>query len=187
MTYYALNSEVLHGTARLEVRSRAVIARKCGPEDPAVLAFTDFHFTPAVTVATGFPIVYALDTMTRAGIGALLVERSGYVVGLIRTSDIQQVRRSETISAFGSVVEGGEHLHFKVEDVMSPLDRTPAVHIDALLSCRMGDVLKTFECHEDWTHILVIQHSDEGAITIRGIVTKARVVDLLTPSMTGPT
>lgn len=179
MTYYALNSEVLHGTARLELRRRTVLARKCGPEDPAVLAFTDFHFTPAVAVSTSFPIAYAQEIMTMAGVGALLVERSGYVVGLIRASDIQRNLRSDTTPDCGSIVEGGEHLHLKVEDLMSSLDRTTAVHIDTLLSSRMGDVLKTFECHEDWTHIIVVQHSNEGSMTIRGIVSKARVVDLL--------
>lgn len=178
MGYRVLNSADVRGVVRLDRSYSEVWSRKYGPGEPAALAFTDFRFTPAITVPTKCLASSALEVMSRANVGALLVERGECIVGLVTARDIKRSDRVHSPPIRDGLSRVTTPLSLTVEDLMSALDRTPSVHLDTLLMSRIGDVLATFECHREWTHILVIEYSTESLKTIRGIVSKARIQSL---------
>lgn len=178
MSYHPMNLTTPPGPTRLTPHSPKTVSTH-GADATAILALTDFRHTPAVSVAADRQIDAALQDMLQAGVRSLLVVRDTAVVGLITSYDIQGEKSLLFIQGPECIHEHCRHQDVQVEDIMTPLSCVPSVRLDTLPESRLGDLLKTFNQHPDWMHLLVIQDGGEDAVTIRGIVSRTQLHRLL--------
>jgi len=141
------------------------------PNDPAILAVTDFAREHPATVDEERQIDDALEDMARLGVRALLVVRDQRIIGLITSYDIQgerplQFLQSSTYS---------HHRDIHVAHIMTPWDELLAVEWEHLKSVRAGDLLAVLE-ESGISHLLVVDPTKKGETPIvRALVSRARL------------
>ncbi|HEY1313464.1 MAG TPA: CBS domain-containing protein [Steroidobacteraceae bacterium] len=141
------------------------------PDDPAVLAITDFTREYPVTVDEDRQIDDALGDMIHLGVRAMLVMREQRIVGLITSYDIQGERPLQ----FLQTSTYRRHQEIRVGHVMTPWDKLLALDWDGILASRAGDLLHMLE-EEGLTHLLVIEPGTKHAApVVRALVSRARL------------
>jgi DeoR family transcriptional regulator, catabolite repression regulator len=142
------------------------------PNDPAVLAVTDFSREHPATVDEDRQIDDALEDMIRAGVRALLVVHDQRVVGLITSYDIQ----GEKPMQFLQSTTFNQHRDIRVGHIMTPWDKLLAVDWEQLQNSRAGDLLNVLD-DAGVTHLLVVDASKQGhAPVVRALVSRARLL-----------
>jgi len=151
-------------------RYRGVTERRLALTDPAVHVVTDFAFQPPLTVPGELPIDDALREMIRTGVRALLVVRDEVVTGLITSYDIQGERPLQflTQSAYR------RHDEIEVGHIMTPWERVPTLDWQALGHARVSD-LAAFFGSTAATHVVMVEHTDQGSTAVRGLISRTRL------------
>jgi CBS domain-containing protein len=141
------------------------------PNDPAILAVTDFTREHPATVDEERQIDDALQDMARLGVRALLVVREQRIIGLITSYDIQGERPLQ----FLQTSTYNHHRDIRVAHIMTPWDELLAVEWEHLKSVRAGDLLAVLE-ESGITHLLVVDPAKKGeAPFVRALVSRARL------------
>lgn len=144
-------------------------------DSPATEAMTDLRKMSAMTVAPNAPIDKALDKMAQTGVRLLLViteDRS--VLGVITARDIQGEKPMRFQQDMG--VARSEVL---VRDIMTPQGKIEVLRMEEISEATIGDIVMTLkkDCRQ---HAIVIDnHKDTGADTIRGIFSATQICRLL--------
>jgi hypothetical protein len=138
--------------------------------DPAVRAVTDFVWEPPVTVTEGLSIDAALLEMIRAGVRALLVLRDEVVTGLVTSYDIQGGRPLQFLAASGY----RRHDEIEVGHVMTPWAHVTTLDWHAIGTAHVSDLTLAFR-RTFATHIVLVEHADQGGTFVRGLVSRARL------------
>lgn len=141
------------------------------PNDPAVLAITDFTRDHPVTVEAERQIDDALEDMVSLGVRALLVRRDQQIVGLITSYDIQGERPIQFLQSSNY----RHHRDIRVADIMTRWDALSAIHWDSIQSMRAGDLLHLLE-GAHLTHAIVIEAPSGGPCVVRALVSRARLI-----------
>jgi len=142
------------------------------PDDPAILAVTDFRREHPATVDDDRQIDDALADMVRLGVRALLVVRDQRVVGLITSYDIQGERPLQFLQSSTYT----QHRDIRVEHIMTPWDGLLTVEWEHLQNARARDLLDVLE-EAGVTHLLVVDSAEKNqAPIVRALVSKARLV-----------
>jgi len=144
------------------------------PQDPAVTVMTDFRERASVTVAENATIDSALEHMKHAGVRsafAIDAERHA-VVGLITAYDITSEKPMRLLHTPRHEV--------LVRDIMEKISEWRVVDFAALSHASVAAVAHLFE-ESRRTHIPVMEKSDRGTTTLRGLLSSARVKKLLSP------
>jgi CBS domain-containing protein len=138
--------------------------------DPAVHVVTDFLFQQPVTVPEEFPIDNALREMIRSGVRALLVVRDERVTGLITSYDIQGERPLQFLT------ESGYRRHDEIEvgHITTPWKRVPTLDWQALDRARVSDLTAFFRCTAA-THVVMVEHTDQGSTAVRGLISRTQL------------
>ena len=141
------------------------------PEDPALLAVTDFTREHPVTVDADRQIDDALDDMIRVGVRALLVYHESRIVGLITSYDIQGERPIQFLQSSNY----RHHRDIRVADIMTTWDQLPALHWAALQNLSAGELRGLLE-EASVSHLIVVQADggDEGCV-VRALISRARL------------
>src|ERR1700728_2404997 len=141
------------------------------PNDPAILAVTDFTREHPATVDEERQIDDALADMERLGVRALLVVREQRIIGLITSYDIQGERPLQFLQASTY----NHHRDIRVTHVMTPWDDLLAVEWEHLKAVHAGDLLAVLE-ETGITHLLVVDSAKKGeAPTVRALISRARL------------
>ena len=138
--------------------------------DPAVHVVTDFIFQQPVTVPEEFPIGNALREMIRSAVRALLVVRDERVTGLITSYTIQGERPLQFLT------ESGYRRHDEIEvgHIMTPWKRVPTLDWQALDRVRVSDLTAFFRCTAA-THVVMVEHTDQGSTVVRGLISRTQL------------
>jgi CBS domain-containing protein len=138
--------------------------------DPAVHVVTDFVLEQPVTVPEERSIDEALREMIRAGVRALLVVRDELVTGLITSYDIQGERPLQFLT------ESGYRRHDEIEvgHIMTPWERAPTLDWRALGRARVSDLAAFFRSTAA-THVVMVEHMDQGSTAVRGLISRTRL------------
>jgi CBS domain-containing protein len=161
-----------HGHAKLRQprEQEAPIA----PEDPATRVMTDFASQPAVTVMEHVSIDEALQLMKAAGVRALVVMRDEYVAGLITSYDIQ----GERAFRFQQSASHMRHQDVEVGDIMTPWEQVPVIDWREVTRMHVREVVVAFRGYAG-THLVVVERSRDGEMTVRGVISRTRIAHLL--------
>lgn len=143
-------------------------------DSPATAVLTDFTRECPVVVDPDRHVDDALQDMIRGGVRALLVLEQGRVLGLITAYDILGERPIQFLQSGACVHQPCLHRHVTVADVMTRLDRQPALELRTVQSACVGDLLATFHA-TDCTHLLVIEPGRDGERVARGLISRTRV------------
>jgi CBS domain-containing protein len=138
--------------------------------DPALHVVTDFVFQKPVTVPQELPIDDALRQMIRAGVRALLVVRDELVTGLITSYDIQGERPLQFLAESGF----RRHDEIEVRHIMTPWERVVTLDWQALDRARVSDLTAFFR-HTAATHVVIVEHTDHGSTTVRGLISRTQL------------
>jgi CBS domain-containing protein len=138
--------------------------------DPAVHVVTDFVFEQPAIVPEELSIDDALREMIRAGVRALLVVRDEVVTGLITSYDIQGERPLQFLT------ESGYRRHDEIEvgHIMTPWARVPTLDWQALGRARVADLVASFRSTSA-THVVLVEHTDQGRGAVRGLISRTRL------------
>jgi CBS-domain-containing membrane protein len=170
-----MKDTTLVSTARFDagVLPRRTVAdgHSLSPNDPALLAITDFTREPPVTVEAERQIDDALADMAALGVRALLVRRDQGIVGLITSYDIQGERPMQFLQSSNY----RHHSDVRVAHIMTPWDALSAIHLNTIQTMRAGDLLHLLE-EAHLTHALVVEASYGGPCVVRGLVSRARLI-----------
>jgi CBS domain containing-hemolysin-like protein len=142
------------------------------PHDPAVTVMTDFRERASVTVIETATIDSALEHMKHAGVRsafAIDAERQ-VVVGLITAYDITSEKPMRLLHTPRHEV--------LVRDVMERIADWRVIDFAALEHATVAAVAHLFE-ESRRTHIPVMEKNERGTITLRGLLSSARVRKLL--------
>ena len=161
----------LGGSVRPPAREHSIRRAQPAPDaevrltltDPAVRVVTDFVWEQPVTVLARRSIDGALEEMMRAGVGALLVVRDEVIIGLITSLDIQR--------AAGDA----RYDDIEVGHIMTPWERVPTLDWQALARARVFDVAACFQSVPA-SHIVLVEHADQGGTFVRGLVSRTRLL-----------
>jgi CBS domain-containing protein len=131
----------------------------------ALDAFTDFRRKEPRSVDVQCPLSYALAEMARFDVHSLLVTRRNptnsepLVVGLVTCACIERrVRRASG--------------HVCVEEIMTPWNELPLVHVESLQSVSALDMYERFQ-GTGLTHVLVVEECGENCVIARGLVSRS--------------
>jgi CBS domain-containing protein len=156
--------------AVLRRRRRSEAARRVALTDPAMSILTDFTWDAPVTVAADRFIDDALRDMIAAGVRALLVMQGEVVVGLITSYDIQGERPLLFLDASGLT----RHSDIEVAHIMTPWDRVATVDLPWVSSASVADLVERFRHHRG-SHLMVVEHPEEGGAVVRGMFSRAEI------------
>ena len=140
-----------------------------GPDDPAVLAITDFTRETPITVDEDRPIDAALEDMIRFGVRALLVLRDRRIVGLITSYDIQGERPLQFLQ--NSTYE--HHRDVRVGHIMTPWNELLSLDWEAVRHARAGELREVLR-RVGRTHLLLIERGADRRSVVRGLASRAR-------------
>jgi CBS domain-containing protein len=154
----------------MRARFPAAAAGRLALTHPAVHVVTDFLFQQPVTVPEEFPIDDALREMVRSGVRALLVVRDEMVTGLITSYDIQGERPLQFLT------ESGYRRHDEIEvgHIMTPWKRVPTLDWQALDRALVSDLTAFFRCTAA-THVVMVEHTDQGSTAVRGLISRTQL------------
>jgi hypothetical protein len=114
----------------------------------------------------------------RAGVRALLVVRDEVVTGLITSYDIQGERPLQFLSASGY----RRHDEIQVAHIMTRWEHVPALDWQTLGRARIADLVALFRSTPA-THMVLVEHADQGSIFVRGLISRARLARQLAQSI----
>jgi CBS domain-containing protein len=138
--------------------------------DPALHVVTDFAWEAPVSVPEGLSIDDALREMIRAGVRALLVVQDDRVTGLITSYDIQGERPLQFLRQSGY----RRHDEIEVGHIMTPWERVPTLDWQALGRARVADLAAFFKSTTA-THVVMVEHTDQGRSAVRGLISRRRL------------
>lgn len=141
------------------------------PEQPAVSVMTDFEHEHALTVSRDASIDQALQDMIRFGVRALLVHEGPQICGLITSYDIQGERPLQFLQHSNYT----RHDQIQVGHIMTPWDRTPTLDWSWVRHATLGEVAELFT-GSTASHWLVMQQQERDSSTIRGLLSRTRVL-----------
>lgn len=169
--------DVLHlatGQGRAKLRHPRDQEAPIAPEDPAVRVMTDFAIQAAVTVLEHVSIDEALQLMKAAGVRALVVLRDDHVAGLITSYDIQ----GERAFRFQQSASNMRHEDVEVGDIMTPWEQVPVIDWREVGRMHVREVVVAFRGYAG-SHLVVVERSREGEMTVRGVISRTRLAHLL--------
>jgi CBS domain-containing protein len=149
--------------------------RLLSPEDPAILAITDFTREHPATVDAERQIDDALNDMINLGVRALLVYKEQRIVGLVTSYDIQGERPIQFLQSSNY----SHHRDIRVAHVMTPWHMLSALDWQTLQTMCAGDLLHVLE-ESGLTHIIVVDRDAKALCVIRALVSRARLLRQLT-------
>jgi CBS domain-containing protein len=138
--------------------------------DPAINAMNDFSREYPVTVDEDRQIGVALSDMARLGVRALLVVNELKVVGLISSYDIEGERPIQYIQQFHDVRRN----EVQVGQVMTRWHDLVTLSWPAVKTARVIDVLQSLR-DTNLMHLLVVDTESDGATSVRGLFSRARI------------
>jgi CBS-domain-containing membrane protein len=156
--------------AVLRRRRRSEAGRRVALTDSAVSVLTDFTWDAPVTVAADRFIDDALRDMIAAGVRSLLVMQGEVVVGLITSYDIQGERPMLFLDTSGLT----RHSDIEVAHIMTPWDRVATVDLPWVASASVADLVERFR-RVRGSHLMVVEHPEEGGAFIRGMFSRAEL------------
>ena len=158
--------------ARQTPRRPAPVHRsRVAPADPATRVMTDFCAQAPVWVTAERPIDEALRDMMVAGVRALLVIRGESVIGLITSYAIQGARPMQFLHEAGFT----RHDEIQVGHVMTPWDRVPTLEWEMVRAASVQDIAEQFRSRRATTHIVVLERSESGAASVRGLFSRTQL------------
>ena len=176
MEEHLLNPSKVTGEGFLAPRTVSD-GKPIGPEEPAILAITDFTRETPITVDEDRPIDAALEDMVRFGVRALLVLRERRIVGLITSYDIQGERPLQFLQ--NSTYE--HHRDVRVGHIMTPWNELLSLDWDAVRHARAGELLDVLR-RVGRTHLLLIERGADRRSVVRGLASRARFERQVRPS-----
>jgi len=153
----------------LPMRRPALAAQKLRLSDPALSAMTDFTRQFAITVAADRRIDAALADMARLGVRAMLVVRSGGVIGLITSYDIEGPRAQRFAERAPAPRED-----IRVRDIMTAWQDLHTLDWHTVQTAKILDLLEIFD-GIGLMHLLVVETDDHGAEVVRGLISRSRI------------
>jgi CBS domain containing-hemolysin-like protein len=158
--------------ARQTPRRPAPVHRsRVAPADPASRVMTDFSVQTPVSVTAERPIDDALRDMMVAGVRALLVTRGESVIGLITSYDIQGERPMQFLHEAGFT----RHDEIQVGHIMTPWERVPTLEWDVVRAASVQDIAEQFRTRRSTTHIVVLERTESGAVSVRGLFSRTQL------------
>ena len=154
------------------------------PEDPAMLAMTDFWLVPMRTTSPHTSIEDALQSMKVSGVRFLfVVDAGGVPVGSVTSFDIQGERPLRHMMSIGCTESTCAWRDVLVRDVMDPVDDWRVVDIEDLALWRLGDLPAAMRA-PDRGYLVVVERWDQGtaegtAMRVRGLVSPTTVRQLI--------
>lgn len=133
--------------------------------DSATLLMTDFRDTTPASIASGKRLGDALIEMHHAATHTLLATEGEHIAGIITLHDIHGPRPVQFLHDAGCHLNC-RHGNVTVADVMTPIQRVPALRLSDVQRSRIGDIRKTFE-GSTMGHLLVL---DADASTDLGVI-----------------
>jgi CBS-domain-containing membrane protein len=161
--------------AGLLPRRTVADGQSLSPNDPALLAITDFTREYPVTAAADRQIDDALGDMVSLGVRALLVRRDQRIVGLLTSYDIQGERPIQFLQSSNH----RHHHEIRVADIMTPWDALKAIHWSTLQAMSAGDLLHVLE-EANLTHAIVVEAHRGTPCVVRALLSRARLIRQLT-------
>ena len=138
--------------------------------DPAISVMNDFSRQYPVTVDEDRPIGLALSDMARVGVRSLLVVNELKVVGFITSYDIEGERPIQYIQQFHDVRRN----EVQVGQVMTRWHDLVTLSWSGVRGARVNDVLQALR-DADLMHLLVVEKESDGATSVRGLFSRARI------------
>jgi CBS domain-containing protein len=138
--------------------------------DAAVSVMNDFSRQYPVTVDEDRQIGAALSDMARLGVRSLLVVNELKVVGFISSYDIEGERPIQYIQQF----HGVRRNEVQVGHVMTRWHDLVTLNWSAVRGARVIDVLQALR-DADLMHLLVVEKESDGATSVRGLFSRARI------------
>ncbi|MEP6546972.1 MAG: CBS domain-containing protein [Gammaproteobacteria bacterium] len=139
-------------------------------KDPALHVMTDFKSRIAITVAPEWQIDEALADMVRLGVRAMLVVRSGSVIGLVTSYDIEGSRSVQ----FAQPPHARRREDIRVGDVMTKWEDLPTLGWQTVQTARISDLLEIFS-GVGVMHLVVLETDAQGAESVRGLISRSRI------------
>ena len=152
------------------VRPQALAKGRLALSDPAVRVVTDFMLEQPLTVAEDRLIDEALREMIVAGVRALLAVHGDMVTGLITSYDIQGERPLQFLRSSNF----SRHDEIEVGHIMTPWDQVPTLDWRAVRTECVADIVKFFKDTRA-THGAILEYFDQGAIFVRGLVSRTQL------------
>jgi CBS domain-containing protein len=156
--------------------SNARLRHELSPERPVALTdralhvVTDFTWERPLTIPEDRPIDEALQLMILAQVRALLVVQHEVVTGLITSYDIQGERPLQFLQRSGYT----PHDEIAVGHIMTPWKRVPTLDWQAVHEAHVSDLVRVFKS-SDATHVVITEHSDQGAVFACGLISRCRL------------
>jgi CBS domain-containing protein len=138
--------------------------------DAAVHALTDFKSRIAITVGPDWQIDEALADMVRLGVRAMLVVRSGSVIGLVTSYDIEGKRSVQ----FAQPPHARRREDIRVGDVMTKWEDLPTLEWGTVQTATISDLLEIFS-GVGVMHLLVVETDARGDEAVRGLISRSRI------------
>lgn len=136
----------------------------------ALEVMTDFHHSPAITIASDISIDDANAKMISFGIRSLLVTNAhGHIIGIVTATDILGEKPMKHLQQ-----RGGRHQDITVHDVMTVSANLFFVHINDLKNAKVGHILQTLK-QSGRQHTLVLEEDEAGNELVRGIISAAQI------------
>jgi CBS domain-containing protein len=142
---------------------------------PASEALTDFSIQTPISVAPERHVDDALQDMIRARVRSLLVMQDSVVLGLITASDVLGTRPIQFLQSHLCESQPCRHKDVHVADIMTPWSGLRLIDFRIIAAATAGDLADQFRDTAD-THMLVIEHSSDKGATVRGLVSKTRLL-----------
>jgi CBS domain-containing protein len=137
--------------------------------DPALRSMTDFTSKFAITIAPDRRVDAALEEMIKLGVRSMLVVRSGGVIGLITSYDIEGPR-SLKFTATDEV----RREDVRVKDIMTPWQDLPTLDWHTVQTAKISDLLEIFD-GVGVMHLLVVETDARSAEVVRGLISRSRI------------
>jgi CBS domain-containing protein len=164
-----LEQPTVQSAGVLPMRRPTQAAQKLRLNDPALSAMTDFTRQFAITVAADRRIDAALADMARVGVRAMLVVRSGGVIGLITSYDIEGPRAQRFTERASAPRED-----IRVRDIMTAWQDLHTLDWHTVQTAKILDLLEIFD-GIGLMHLLVVETDDHGAEVVRGLISRSRI------------
>lgn len=153
------------------MRPRQELPRGVTEESPAVDVMTDLSRVTAYTVELTTPLDKALEMMVKRGVRLLLVRDGDAAVrGLITSRDIQGEKPAKILQK--SYLTREELL---VRDIMTMKHRLEVLHMDDVLTARVGDIIATLKACGRQHAMVVDTDPATGREAVRGLFSLSQI------------
>ncbi|MCB1957068.1 MAG: CBS domain-containing protein [Rhodocyclaceae bacterium] len=165
------------GEARCQVADAGRTERVTA-SSPAIDVMTDLKRVAAATIGPDTPLPDANQAMILRGVRSLfVVDGDRALLGVVTATDLLGEMPVQLAAQ-----RGGIPADLSVRDVMTPIDRVEAVHLEDVMKAEVGHVAATLK-RSGRQHLLVVQEDRDGTPMIRGLFSASQVARQLGVAM----